>query len=397
VGAGGQAASDIDQVSSENIVALCDVDEARCADVYKKYPDARKYKDFRVMLEKEAKHIDAVGVTIPDHGHAVAAAMAIKMGKDVYCQKPLTHSIAEAQTLLELSRKHKVVTQMGIQGHPSYARTVEFIRAGAIGTVREVHVMTDRPIWPQGMAAAPVGSPPVPATLDWDQWIGPQEMIPYNPAYLPFVWRGWWEFGTGSLGDMGCHLIDGPFWSLNLDAPTSVEAQSEGLSAVAAPSKSIVHYEFPARGDRAAVKLTWYDAGQRPDMAALNMDPNLTPPGFNGSLFIGDNGMLLVSHGGGPVLFPLDKFKGYQRPPESIKLHPGGHYREWIDACKARDMSMTGAGFEYAVPLTKTVLLGNVAIRCGQRLEWDSRGMKVTNCPQAHDMVHYRFRKGWRL
>src|SRR4030042_5473 len=272
IGVGGQGGGDINAVSSQNIVALCDVDWRHAAGTFRRHPNAKKYKDFREMLDKEYKNSDAVGVAAPDHIHAVASIAAIKRGKHVYCEKPLTHSVYEARRLAEAAREHKVATQMGNQGQASERTRLmsEYIWDGAIGPVREVHVWTDRPLnglnsvyWPQGVDR-PKETPPVPDTLDWALWLGPAPNRPYHPAYLPFNWRGWWDFGTGALGDIGCHAMDPVFRALKLGHPVSVEAISTLVNNETYPVASAVHYQFPARGDMPPVKLTWYDGGMRP-------------------------------------------------------------------------------------------------------------------------------------
>ena len=291
VGAGGQGAHDIRNVSTENIIALCDVDEERAAESFAAYPKARRYKDFRRMLEEEMDAIDAVTVTTPDHTHAVIAMTAIRMGKHVYVQKPLTHNVEEARKLAQAAREENVVTQMGNQGHAGEgARLInEWIWDGAIGDVYEVHCWTNRPIWPQGIEA-PKERPSLPPTLDWDLWIGPAPWRYYNPAYAPFSWRGWWDFGTGSLGDMGAHIIDQPYWALKLEYPESVQASSTPITEDSYPMASVVTYNFPARGEMPPVKLMWYDGGlmpQRPDdlEAGRRMGD-----GGGGVLFIGTKG-----------------------------------------------------------------------------------------------------------
>ena len=256
IGAGGKGAVDIDGCSRENIVAMADVDYVRAQTSFKRFDKAIRYNDFRQMLEKEGKNIDAVTVSTPDHTHAVAAAMAIKMGKHVYCQKPLTHTVSEARILTKLARQHKVATQMGNQGHsnPDSRRLVELIQAGVLGEVKEAHVWTNRPVWPQGIDR-PKEKPPTPDTLDWDLWLGTAPVRPYHPAYLPFKWRGWWDFGTGALGDMGCHNQDLAYWALELRDPTSVEAKSSGVNNETAPKWSEVTYQFPKTKNRGPVKL----------------------------------------------------------------------------------------------------------------------------------------------
>jgi predicted dehydrogenase len=397
VGVGGMGRNNIKACENENIVALCDVDWSLAAPVFQDYPNAKKYKDFRKMLEEE-NGIDAVIVATPDHTHAVIAMTAIKMGKHVYVQKPLTWSISEARKLTEAAREAKVATQMGNQEHSSEEIRVmcEMSWSGAIGDVREVHAWTDRPVWPQGMGR-PVDTPPVPAGLDWDLWVGPAPFRPYHPCYHPFTWRGWMDFGTGALGDMGCHRIDYAFWALKLGHPTSVEAcissrvsrkWEKAKNVETYPDASIVRYEFPARGDMPAVKLTWYDGGLKPPRPAeLEKDRNL---GTNGIIFVGDKGMLVEGR-----LVPESKMKDFQKPPKTIPRITGSHEQNWIDACKGGPAACSNFG--YAGLLTEAVLLGNVAVRMGRRLEWDGANMKITNEPEANELVSRSYRDGWTL
>jgi predicted dehydrogenase len=389
IGIGGKGASDTDEVSGENIYALCDVDDAYAAKTFNKYPKAKRYRDYREMLDKEDANIDAVLVATPDHHHAFASVMAMKRGKHVYCQKPLTHSVYEARFMMETARKAKVATQMGNQGHPSYVRLVELIQSGAIGPVHEVHVWTDRPIWPQGLQR-PTDTPPVPPTLDWDLWLGPAPERPYNPAYLPFVWRGWWDFGTGALGDMACHLMDGAFWSLKLRYPTTVYAEGEPLLPESGPKWMIVHYEFPKRGDLPPVKLTWYDGGKRPPEDLFEGKPFPS----NGSLFIGSKGKILIEHGGPAQLLPEKDFAGFKGPDPYLP-RVENHYRQWVDACK--NGGVTGSNFDYAAPMTESVLLGIVAFRAGEKIEWDSRNLRARNTKKADPFVKREYRSGWSL
>ncbi len=394
VGVGGKGAGDLVEIGGDpgvNVVALCDVDETRAAASFNKYPNVKKYADFRVMLDKEHKNIDAVVVSTPDHCHAVIAVMAMKMGKHVYCQKPLAHSIQEVRTMQDVAKRMKVVTQMGTQAHPTYARTVELIQSGAIGNVHEVHVVTDRPAgwWPQGMTSAPT-TEPTPATLNWDLWLGPAAKREYSSKYLPFVWRGWWDFGTGAMGDMACHLLDGPYWALNLKYPTSVSAVSDQISPLSPPLWSIVTYEFPKRGKMPPVKLIWYDGKKLPPVELLEGHKI-----ENGSLFVGDNGKLLKEHGDSePILLPEGKFADFKGPAETIKRYTN-HYKQWVDACKTG--GETGSNFEYACPLTETALLANVALRTGKKIEWNGKKMRATNAPEAEQYVKYQFRSGYKL
>ena len=407
IGVGGMGAADLRGMESENIVALCDVDSKRAAGSFQRYPKAARYKDFRVMLEKQ-KDIDAVVVATPDHVHAVASMAAIKMGKHVYCEKPLTHTLYEARQLTKAAREAKVATQMGTQGHASESirQLCEWIWDGAIGDVHEVHAWTPHPVWPQGINR-PKETPPVPDTLDWDLWLGPAPYRPYHPKYLPTMWRGWWQFGTGGLGDMGCHILDPIFWALKLHAPTSVEASYStyvptGLNwekprnLETFPRASMVTYRFAARDKFSSLKLTWYDGGLIPPR------PEELEPGrsmgdkYGGILFIGTKGKILSgSHGANGVrIIPEEKMRAYRQPPKTIPRSIG-HRKEWIEACKGGPNP--GANFDYAGPLTETVLLGNVAIRTGEKLEWDAENFKITNLPDANKYLHRDYRKGWTL
>jgi predicted dehydrogenase len=401
VGIGGQGKENLRKCEGENIVALCDVDWNFAGPVFQTYPNAEKYNDYRKMLEKQ-KDIDAVIVATPDHTHAVIAMAAIKMGKHVYVQKPLTWSIDEARKLTEAARQAKVATQMGNQGHSGEEIRVlcEMIGSGVIGNVREVHAWTDRPAWPQGIGR-PTDTPPVPANLDWDNWIGPAPTRAYNPCYHPFVWRGWLDFGTGSLGDMGCHIMDHAFWALKLGHPISVEAYNSARcvknwekveNKETYPDASIVRYEFPARGDMPPVKMTWFDGGLKPPRPAeMEKERNL---GTNGVIFIGDKGAIAEGR-----LVPESKMKDYQKPPQTIprvKEGADGHEQNWIDACKGGPAA--SSNFDYAGPLTEVVLLGSVAVRMGGKLlEWDGPNMKVTNVPEANELVSRKYRAGWSL
>ena len=394
IGVGGRGGGDINAVSSENIVALCDVDLKKAAEMFEKHPNARKYHDFRIMLEKEQDNIDAVVVATPDHIHAPAAMMAIKMGKHVYCEKPMTHSIFEARQLTEAARKYKVATQMGNQGHSAEGVRMlcEWIWDGAIGPVREVHSWSDRPIWPQGIER-PEETPSIPETLDWDLWLGPAPERPYHPAYMPFKWRGWWDFGTGALGDMGCHILDPVFWALKLKYPISVRAFSTPVNSETAPSCSVVEYEFPARGDLPAVKVFWYDGGLKPTRPA-ELEPERQLRN-DGTIFVGDKGKIMCGRSGsGGRLIPETKMQAYQRPEKTIR-RVKGHHVDWIEACKGGDAA--SSNFDYSGPLTEMILLGNLAIRAGSKLEWDGPNMKVTNVPQANQYVRREYRKGWSL
>jgi predicted dehydrogenase len=396
IGVGGQGGGDMNALSSQNIVALCDVDEERAAETFKKFANAKKYKDFRQMLDKEHKNIDAVMVATPDHCHAPAAIMAMRMGKHVYCEKPMAHSIYEARRMTEIAKEMKVVTQMGQGGHAGEGLrlTYEFIHDGAIGIVREAHVWSDRPIWPQGIDR-PTDTPPVPRTLDWDLWLGPAKWRPYHNAYVPFAWRGWWDFGCGAMGDMAVHNADPAFFCLDLDAPTAVQAEISGSNDETLPKWSIITYEFPARGDRPAIKMVWYDGGKLPPRPPeLEEGRNL---GDNGILFVGDKGKILCGGWSGPPrLIPETRMKEYKRPKEMLPRSPG-HHQEWIDACKAGKPERAMAGFWYSGPFTEALLVGNLAVRLSKRVEWDAKAMRSPNCPEADNYITKFYRVGWDI
>jgi len=373
-------------------VALCDVDSKRLAERAAKYPKAKLFSDYRKMLE-EQKGIDAVIVSTPDHHHAFAAVMAMKLGKHVYCQKPMAHSIWEARLMRQVAARQKVATQMGNQGHSydSTRRLVELVQAGVLGDVREVHVWTDRPIWPQGVDR-PAGEDPVPENLLWELWLGPAPWRPYKKdVYHSFKWRGWWDFGTGALGDMACHNTDAAFWSLKLDAPVSVEAESSGANKETCPNWSIIRFEFPARGSMPPVRLTWYDGGKLPsrDLVGGEELPK------NGTIMVGSKAKIVFRdwNPNGFRLLPEDKFKDFQGPPQTVPRAPNGPYREWIEACKGGPACLSN--FEYAGRLTETVLLGNVAIRLGKKFDWDATNLKAMNTPEADQYIHREYRKGW--
>ena len=394
VGAGGRGAALIDEFANlgENIVALCDVDWNMAAGSFQKFPNAKRYFDFRKMLDDMHNQIDAVVVATADHTHAVASVAAMKLGKHVYCEKPLTYCVWEARVMREVAKKQKVATQMGNQGMGSSGtrQLIEIIRSGAIGNVREVHLWTDRPIWPQGINR-PRNTPPVPPDLDWDLWLGPAPYRPYHPAYHPFRWRGWIDFGTGALGDIGCHVFPLPFLALDLGYPTWVQAISSGHNNETYPRWSIVQYEFPARGNLPPVRLTWYDGGQRPSPDLLkDLLKGETIPD-NGHLFIGDKGVVFNGR-----LLPADKFRDYQPPAPTLPRAPqDNHYLEWVQACKTGSPTMSN--FEFAGLVTEVVLLGNVALLTGEKIEFDPATMKAKGCPEAERYIRREYRRGWAL
>ncbi len=396
IGVGGQGGGDLGAMSGENIVALCDVDWSRAVGTFRRYPKARKYKDFRKMLDKEDKNIDAVIVATPDHVHAVASMAAIKRGKHVYCEKPLAHSIYEIRKVTEAASKAKVATQLGNQGQASEGTRLvcEFIWAGAIGPVREVHSWCNRPISPRGLSR-PVDTPEVPEGLDWDLWLGPAKWRPYHPWYLPFSWRGWWDFGTGVLGDIGCHQFAPIYRALKLGYPTSVEACSSGVNEETAPLASIVRYDFPARGDMPEMKLTWYDGGLMPPRPA-ELEEGRRFGGADDNLYVGDKGKML-SH----RLLPESRSKEYGAPSKVLPRSPG-HHKEWLIACKGGPPA--DSNFDVSGPMAEVVLLGNVAVRMGQKmyekglkLYYDGPKMEITNLAEANKYVRPEFREGWTL
>ncbi|HEY8750370.1 MAG TPA: Gfo/Idh/MocA family oxidoreductase [Tepidisphaeraceae bacterium] len=395
IGVTGKGAADLKGVTEAggNIVALCDFDEHHLATAARQFTRAKQHADFRKMLDSQ-KDIDAVVVTIPDHQHAVAAMAAMMRGKHVYCQKPLTHDIYEARVLRDAARKYKVATQMGNQGHANEPlRTqVDWIRAGVLGQVHDVHLWTNRPIWPQG-ADRPTDTPPVPTGLDWDLWLGTAPQRPYSPAYHPFKWRGFWDFGTGALGDMGCHIIDIPFWALDLGGNCTVEAESGGQTLESGPKWSIVTWRFPARGKLVPLVMKWYDGGKLPIQPAGMSDEAWNDAKEGGVIFIGDKGVMAGSRAKMPNV--LGEYGKDLKPPDRTIPTSPGHYVEWLEACKGGPAA--GTNFDYATPLTETVLLGNLAIRVGKPIAWDSAHMKVTNHPEANALIRREYRKGWGL
>ena len=402
IGAAGRGGDDANGVSGENIVAVCDVDTNVLDAAGKRWPKANLYRDYRVMLANE-KTLDAVTIGIPDHHHAPAAMLAIKSGKHVYCEKPLTHTISEARALTLAARKYKVVTQMGNQGHcgTGNRELCEMIWAGAIGPVREVHCWSDRPIWPQGLPR-PQGSDPVPPNINWDLWVGPAPMRPFankwpdgRAVYQPTNWRAWWDFGCGALGDMGCHIMDGANWALKLGAPTKVEiVDSAPLCLETPPSWCILRYHFPARGEMPPCTLTWYDGGKQPHRPK-EMEADMFES--NASLIIGDKGKIMSGcYGEHPRLLPESSMADYKRPDPTIPRIPGDSpHQDFIRACKGGPLPCSN--FDISGPFTETVLLGNLTLRVGKTIEWDSKNMRVKNAPEADKYIHGHYRKGWKV
>mgnify|MGYP000176877517 CR=1 FL=1 len=402
VGVGGQGAVNRGELKGlSSIVALCDVDTGRLEASRKDHPGAQAWTDYRKMLQ-EQKEIDAVMISTPDHLHAPCAMMAIKLGKAVDVEKPMTHNIHEARALAEAARTHRVATLMDNEGHASddVRRCAEWLQAGVIGPVREAHIWTDRPIWPQGLAQRPP-SKPVPKHLVWDLWLGPAPYRDYHDHLHPFSWRGWWDFGTGALGDMGCHWWDAAYWGLRLGEAKActVEAEQQGMSVETAPHWSVVRYQFPARGDLPPVKITWWD-GKKPE------GPNLPPRpaamgeggklGSNGAIYVGDKATIVNDHHRSKV-FPESARNDLSYPkPFSLIPRSPGHKQEWIAAIKGG--APAGTHFPtYGSRLCEIVLLGNLALRAGMRFEWDFETGQPKDCAQAAAYVRREYRKGWEL
>ncbi len=401
IGVGGRGYSNLRSLSGENVVALCDVDRKWPEKAFEQFPKAKAFRDFRVMFDKLHNQIDGVVVSTPDHMHAVAAMQAIKLGKHVYCEKPLAHDIHEVRELTKAAQQAGVVTQMGNQGtsNATFRAGVEAIRSGVIGDVREVHVWTDRPVWPQGQPTPKDGDTP-PEHLAWDLWLGTAPQRPYKSGkYHPFFWRGWWDFGTGALGDMGCHTANLPYMALDLTAPTTIESENSGFSKDSFPTWSIIRYAFPARGQQPPVTWTWYDGGaMKPakvyrKLMALIHGEKLAP---SGCVMIGEKGTWYSPHnyGGTWMLLPKERFQDWTPPDPTLPRSPG-HHQEWVRACKGGPRPMSHFG--YAGPLTETILLGNIATFAGKQVAWDAAAGKITNCPEADARIRREYRAGWTL
>ncbi|MDR1723869.1 MAG: Gfo/Idh/MocA family oxidoreductase [Tannerella sp.] len=434
IGIGSKGGVNLNNMSSENIVALCDIDWQYSKRVFDKYPAAKRFVDFRKMLDEAGKSIDAIVIATPDHTHAVAALASMQSGKHVYVQKPLTHSVYESRVLLEASRRYKVVTQMGNEGHSSDAvsEVCEWIWSGAIGEVSHVDAWTDRPIWPQGLTRPEQGMW-VPDHIDWDLFIGPAKMRPYHRAYHPWDWRGWWDFGTGALGDMACHVLDVVFSAMKLGHPSAVEASSTAINSESAPVASTIHYEFPARpklGKFAfpAVSVTWYDGGllpKRPDVLPQGVEMG---SGRNGIIFHGTKGILICgNYGEGYKMYPEDKFKNLPKPKAQLRRVGMSHEMDFVRACKEspENRVLPLSNFEYAGPLNEMVVMGNLAVRMkdlNRRLLWDGENMRITNLADndeikvtngipkeeprvltlnakqaAEEYIKHNYRSGWSL
>lgn len=402
IGIGGQGGGDLADLFGSglvNVAALCDVDLDHGAGSIKKHPDAKLYRDYRKLLENQ-KDIEAVLIATPDHVHAPASIMAMRAGRHVYVEKPLAHTIGEARAMQVVAKETGRVTQMGNQGHAGEGLrlTREWIQAGAIGKVTEVHVWSDRPgkFWDTHGRTKPTDTPAVPKNLDWDLWLGPAAERAYHPDYCPRKWRGWFDFGCGALGDMAVHNADPAFYALDLTAPDWVEAETSPINRDSFPVWSIITYHFPARGDQPAVKMVWYDGGKLPPRPpGVEETRNI---GDNGIYFVGDKGTILAGGWSGtPRLVPETAMKEFKIPERTIPRCTVGHRREWIEACKAGKPEDAKSGFYYSAPFTESLLVGVLAIRLGKRIEWDSAKLKATNCPEADALIHKTYRQGFGI
>jgi predicted dehydrogenase len=393
IGVGGRGWTNLQSLSRENVVALCDVDSVRASEAFNRFPRAPKYRDFRQMLDRE-RSLDAIVISTPDHTHAVAAGAALQLHKHVYCEKPLVHDMGELEKLVRLAARANVATQMGNQGTAltGLAQTAEAVQRGDIGDVREAHVWTNRPgeYWRQGLAT-PRGKAAAPASLDWDLWLGPAPQRAYDPVYVPFAWRGWRDFGTGALGDMGCHTLNLPWKALRLSAPTSIEAKTSQSAGDCYPLRSTVQFDFPTRGTMGAVRLTWYDGGGMPPAAVA---PGVKLP-KTGAILIGSKATLLSpgDYGARSVVLVGGQQK---RIANSVPaLETARHYTDWLRAC--RGGTPAAANFGAVASLVELVLLGNIAVQIGRPLKWDDAKRQFINCPAANDCLTRQYREGWRF
>ncbi len=402
IGVGGMGASNLRNLQSENIVALCDVDQEYASRTFERYSKAKTYTDYRVMLDKQ-KDIDAVVIGTPDHTHAVISMDSIEAGKHVYCQKPLTHDVYEARMLSKAAKTAGAATQMGNQGHSSDSirNICEWIWDGAIGEIQEVDAWCDLSYYPWGHAywsskwsTRPDDTPAVPSSLDWDLWLGPAPERPYHPAYHPRVWRCWWDFGCGMMGDRGAHTLDVVVWALNLGAPASIEATSCGLNSETHPVSAIVTYQFSARDNYPPLKLTWYEGTRAPH--PVDLEEEIDWPRQGGMIFHGTKGKIVGGvYANNARLYPERLDKKYERPAKTIPRIKESHEMNWVTACKTGVTACSG--FQYSGPLTEICLLGNIAKRVDSRIDWDGDSMEVTNNPDANQYVRTQYRKGWTL
>ena len=417
IGVGGMGRRNLSNMNAENIVALADVDWKYAQRCFGDYPKAKKYKDYRKMLDEMGSEIDAVMISTPDHTHYVSAADSMRAGKHVYVQKPLTHSVYESRKLRELAKETGVATQMGNQGNSSddMRKVCEWIWNGEIGEVTKVDAWTNRPIWPQGLER-PAETPSLPPTLDWDLFIGPAEWRPYHPSYTPWNWRAWWDFGTGALGDMACHIMDPAFKALKLKYPSSVEASTVVQWAkmwnrqdypASCPQASMIHFDFPARGEMPPVTLHWYDGGLMPRRPIELKDDEPMGNWDGGVLFEGDDGKLMCdTYGAKPRLLPSERMSYFKQPEPVLERVTVSHQRNWVEAIK--NGTPCSSSFDYAGPFTETVLMGNLALRSmivkdgdsypgRKRLLWDGENMRITNFEAANQFVKRNYREGWNF
>ena len=393
VGVANKGGHNVGQLRSQNFVALCDIDANFLGAAGKQFPEARKYSDFRKLLDAEQGRIDAVVVSTADHTHAPATAAALALGKHVYCEKPLTHTVAEARAVAELAKRNKLATQMGTQIHAgeNYRRVVEVIQSGAIGTVNEVYNWCNKN-WGDGRYKP--WDKPVPAHVSWNLWQGPAPEREYSPNLHPGNWRRFWDYGSGTFGDMAAHIMDLPFWALQLRHPTSVQVEGPEVHPVGAPRWTKARYEFPT-ADGGTLKFHWSDGGAQFDLVQNTKD-HAGKPLANwglGVLFVGERGMLAADYGRYQLL-PQDRFGGF-RPPEQTIARSPGHWNEWVHACKTGEP--TTCNFDYSGALTETILLGIVAYRCGEKLYWDAKKLQATNSEQASEYINKQYRKGWEV
>ena len=386
IGIGGRGAANLNALSGENIVALCDVDDRRAGKTYERFPKAKKFYDYRRMLDRMDREIDAVVVSTPDHTHFHPSMMAMQMGKHLYCEKPMAHCLAQVRAMTETAARKRLATQLGMQRHAllNVHRVVELIQSSTIGQVGECHAWIggDR-----GMPSLPTDFPSVPEELKWDLWLGPAYDRPYSPAYAPYNWRFWWDFGTGETGNWGCHILDIPFWALGLRHATKVSASGPPVDARRTPKSMTTRFEFPAGDDRPPVSLHWYHSKDGPNILAQHKLPHVGM----GVLFIGTEGMLLCDFGK-RQLYPEDIFADFQPPAKTIPDSPG-FYEEWLIACKGGPPAT--CNFDYAGPLAETVLLGNVAYRVGREFRWEAAQLVAPDCPETQPYIHPTYRPGW--
>ena len=402
IGVGGKGMGDISSCRRENVIALCDPDSERAGEAFYRFKDVKKYADYRKMFDEMADDIDACTISTPDHTHAPAAYRAMSLGKHVYVQKPLTHTVAEARMLTNLAKEKGLITQMGNQGHcgDGVRELCEMMWSGAIGDVSEAHIWTNRPIWPQGITEM-LPEETIPDSLDYDLWIGTAPMRPYNKGYVPWNWRAWWDFGCGAIGDMACHIMDPAFWSLKLYEAKSYKIQAmyeEGMNDQTGPVKSTIKYQFPARGTMPPVTVYWHDGAVLPPRPEGVPEDQKLGDGDNGSIYLGTDGYLTAGeYGGDARLLPDEKMADYTMPAPSIPRIKGGNpYRNWLDCIRSGEQP--ASNFSYSGPLTEVANMGNVALHSdGRELEIDVPNMRITNLPEANKLLTKEYRKGWEL